>query len=162
MFTPPPTPPLKGKDASTEQSVGGPEAKAQPSMASLATKEETRPKVLIRGQWRKVPSDGYPKDASSQLERDQQFINELAKQLVAELCIDAKSDLIRRRALLHVVYPFRFSMFSLVYQWWSVYACYYIGPIPMPWGPIMEALMLANAHFTTLFLRVILFPAPAH
>ena len=42
------------------------------------------PKVLICGEWRKVP-DGDPKDAFGQLEHDQQFINELAKQLVAEL-----------------------------------------------------------------------------
>ena len=69
--------PLKGEDASSKQSVEGPQAKAQPSMATLATEEDTCPKVLIRGEWCKVP-DGYPKDASSQLERDQ-FINELAK-----------------------------------------------------------------------------------
>ena len=48
------------------------------------TEEDTRPKVLIRGEWRKVP-DGYPRDASGQLERDQLFINDLAEQLVAEL-----------------------------------------------------------------------------
>ena len=46
--------------------------------------EDTRPKVLIRGEWRKVP-DGYPADASGQLEREQLFINDLSKQLVAEL-----------------------------------------------------------------------------
>ena len=33
------------------------------------TEEGTRPKVLIRGEWRKVP-DGYPADASGLLERD--------------------------------------------------------------------------------------------
>ena len=60
-----------------------PEARLQPSMAT-PTKENTRPKVLIRGEWRKV-HDGYPVDASGQLERDQLFINDLAKQLVAEL-----------------------------------------------------------------------------
>ena len=38
-------------------------------------------KVLIRGECCKVP-DSYPKDASGQLEPDQQFINELTKQLV--------------------------------------------------------------------------------
>ena len=48
------------------------------------TEEDTRPKVLIRGEWRKVP-DGCPTDASGQLERDQLFINDLAKQLVVEL-----------------------------------------------------------------------------
>ena len=48
------------------------------------TDEDTRPKVLILGEWRKVP-DGYPGDASGQLECDQLFINNLAKQLVAEL-----------------------------------------------------------------------------
>ena len=48
------------------------------------TDEDTRPKVLIYGEWRKVP-DGYPKDGSGQVERYQQFINELAKQLEAEL-----------------------------------------------------------------------------
>ena len=52
------------KDA--EQSVEGPQAKAQPSMPTGAT-EDTRPKVLIRGEWRKVP-DAYPKDAPGQLE----------------------------------------------------------------------------------------------
>ena len=48
------------------------------------TEEDTRPKVLIRGEWRKV-QDGYPANASGQLERDQLFINELSKLLVAEL-----------------------------------------------------------------------------
>ena len=61
--------PLKGKDATSEQCV---EAKAQPSMATRATEDDTCPKVLICGEWRKVP-DGYPKDASRQLERDEQF-----------------------------------------------------------------------------------------
>ena len=60
----------------------GPKAKAQSSMATTTTEEDTRPKVLIRG-WRKV-LDSYPKDASGQLERDQQFINELSKQPVAK------------------------------------------------------------------------------
>ena len=46
--------------------------------------EDTRPKVLILGECRKVP-DGYPADASSQLELDQLFINDLSKQLVAQL-----------------------------------------------------------------------------
>ena len=49
---------LKGKDASSQQSVEGPE-------------------VL----------DSYPKDASGHLERDQQFMNERTKQLVVELRI---------------------------------------------------------------------------
>ena len=74
---------LEGKEASAEQSVESPEARPQPSMAT-PTKEDTRPKVLIRGEWRKVP-DGYPADASGQLERDQLFINDLSKQLVAVL-----------------------------------------------------------------------------
>ena len=47
--------PLKGKDASFEQSVEGAEPKAQHSMAAPATEEDTHPKVLIRGEWRKVP-----------------------------------------------------------------------------------------------------------
>ena len=51
--------------------------------AATPTEEDTRPKVLIRGEWRKVP-DGYPADASGQLERDRLFINDLSKQLVAE------------------------------------------------------------------------------
>ena len=38
------------------------EAKAQPSMANLATEEDTHPKVLICEEWCKVP-DGYRKDA---------------------------------------------------------------------------------------------------
>ena len=75
--------PLEGKEASAEQSTESPEARPQPSMAT-PTKEDTRPKVLIRGEWCKVP-DGYPADASDQLERDQLFINDLSKQLVAEL-----------------------------------------------------------------------------
>ena len=75
--------PLEGKEASAEQSVEGPETKAQPSMAT-PTEEDTSPKVLIHGEWRKVP-DGYPRDAFGQLERDELFINDLAKQLIAEL-----------------------------------------------------------------------------
>ena len=57
---------------------------SQSTLYSMATptEEDTRPKVLIRGQWRKVP-DGYPTDASGQLERDQLFIDDLSKQLVA-------------------------------------------------------------------------------
>ena len=54
--------PLEGKVASAKQSVESLEARPQPSMAT-PTKEDTRPKVLIRGEWRKVP-DGYPGDAS--------------------------------------------------------------------------------------------------
>ena len=50
--------PLEGKEASAEQSVESPEARPQPSMAT-PIEEDTRPKVLIRGEWRKVP-DGYP------------------------------------------------------------------------------------------------------
>ena len=49
--------PLEGKEASAEQSGEGPEAKAQPSMAT-PTEEDTCPKVLIRGEWHKV-LDGY-------------------------------------------------------------------------------------------------------
>ena len=41
--------PLEGKEASAEQSVESPEARPQPSMAT-PTEEDTRPKVLIRGQ----------------------------------------------------------------------------------------------------------------
>ena len=48
----------------------------QRSMAT-PTEEDTRLLVLICGEWGKVP-DGYPNDASSQLERDERFINELA------------------------------------------------------------------------------------
>ena len=51
---------------------------------ATGTEEDTCPKVLIRGEWRKVP-DGYPTDAFGELERDQLFINDLAKQLVVEL-----------------------------------------------------------------------------
>ena len=43
--------PLKGKEASTEQSVDSPEARTQPSMATPA-EEDTRPKVLIHGECR--------------------------------------------------------------------------------------------------------------
>ena len=49
--------PLEGKEASAKQSVESPEARTQPSMAT-PTEEDTRPKVFIRGEWRKVP-DGY-------------------------------------------------------------------------------------------------------
>ena len=55
--------PLEGKEASAEQSVESP-----PSMAT-PIEEDTRPRVLIRGEWRKVP-DGYLRDACGQLERD--------------------------------------------------------------------------------------------
>ena len=75
--------PLEGEDASIERSIEGPQAKTQPSMATPPA-EDTRPKVLICGEWGKVP-DGYLRHACGQLERDQLFINELAKQLVAEL-----------------------------------------------------------------------------
>ena len=76
------------------------------------TEEDTRPKVLIRGEWRKV-QDGCPADASSQLERDQLFINDVSKQPVAKLRAawqftpnlrakpksnDKKTDLIYKRA----------------------------------------------------------------
>ena len=85
-------------------------------MATDATKEDTHPKLLIRGECGKVP-DSYPKDASGQLERDQQFINELTKQLVAESRVacqlntslgakhkssDTKTDLMYKRAFLLV------------------------------------------------------------
>ena len=75
------------------------------------TEEDTRPKVLIRGEWRKVP-DGYPAESSGQLERDQLFINDLSKQLVELRAAcqfnpnpgakpkssDTKTDLIYKRA----------------------------------------------------------------
>ena len=51
------------KDASSKQSAEVLEAKAQPSMPTFATQEDTHPKVLIHGEWRKV-LDSYPKDAS--------------------------------------------------------------------------------------------------
>ena len=104
--------PLEGKEASAEQSVESPEARPQPSVDTPTEEEDTRPKVLIRGEWRKVP-DGYPADASGQLERDQLFIDDLCKQLVAELRAacqlnanpgakpksgDTKTDLIYKRA----------------------------------------------------------------
>ena len=104
--------PLEGKEASAEQSVESPEARPQPSVDTPTEEEDTRPKVLIRGEWRKVP-DGYPADASGQLERDQLFIHDLCKQLVAELRAacqlnanpgakpksgDTKTDLIYKRA----------------------------------------------------------------
>ena len=103
--------PLEGKEASAEQSVESSEARLQLSMAT-PTEEDTRPKVLIRGERRKVP-DGYPTDAPGQLQRDQLFINDLSKQLVAELRAasqfnpnpgakpkpsDTKPDLIYKRA----------------------------------------------------------------
>ena len=53
-------------------------------MATPTEEEDTRPKVLIYGEWRNVP-DGYPADASGQPERDQLFIDDVSKQLVAEL-----------------------------------------------------------------------------
>ena len=45
--------PLEGKEASAKQSVESPEAKARLSMAT-PTEEDTRPKVLIHGEWCKV------------------------------------------------------------------------------------------------------------
>ena len=74
--------PLIGKDTFAQQSVESPEARPPPSMAT-PTEQDTRPKVLIRGEWCKVP-DGCPADASGHVERDQLFINDLSKQLVAE------------------------------------------------------------------------------
>ena len=41
----------------------------QPSTASPAKEENIHPQFRIHSEWRKVP-DGYPKDASIQLERD--------------------------------------------------------------------------------------------
>ena len=76
------------------------------------TEEDTCPKVLICGEWRKVP-DGYVADVSGQLERDQLFIDDLSKQPVAKLCAaclfnpnpsakpkssNTKTDLIYKRA----------------------------------------------------------------
>ena len=73
---------LVGKEALAAQRVEGPQAKAQPSIAT-PTEEDTCPRLLVRGEWHKVP-DGYPRDASGQF-LDQVFINDLAKQLVVEL-----------------------------------------------------------------------------
>ena len=53
----------------------------QPSMPTPATKEDTNPKVLILGEWRKVLGS-FPKDASRRLELDQQFIDELTNEEV--------------------------------------------------------------------------------
>ena len=81
-----------------------PEAKPQPSMATTS-EEDTRPKVLIRGEWRKVR---YPGDASGQLERDQLFVKDLAKLRAAcqlnpnpgatPKSSDTKTDLIYKHA----------------------------------------------------------------
>ena len=50
----------------------------------------------------------------------------------------------------------------LVYQWWSVLDWYYIGPMPVPWWPIMVALALAMALSGLFFLSLILFLVQAH
>ena len=84
---------LEGKDASAEQSVEGPEAQAQPSMAT-PTEEDTHPNLLIRVEWHKVP-DGDPKDASGQLEHDQLFINELARLGSFALLVSLTSVVVR-------------------------------------------------------------------
>ena len=104
--------PLEGKEASAEQSVESPEARLQPSVDTATEEEDTRPKVLIHGEWRKVP-DGYPSNASGQLEREHFFLDDLCKQLVKELRAacqlkpnpgakpksgDTKTDLIYKRA----------------------------------------------------------------
>ena len=60
--------PLEGMEASAEQSVKSPEAKPQPSMAT-PTEEDTRPRSSSMERWRKMP-DGYPADASGELECD--------------------------------------------------------------------------------------------
>ena len=88
--------------------------------------------------------DGYPTIASRQLEHDQLFINDPAKQLVVELraacypntnpCAepnssDTKADASTSRV--HFLWAV-FSSAGFVYQWWSVYECYCIGPIPVP------------------------------
>ena len=61
FYTPPqlctPKPiPLKGKNASSGQSMEGPEADTQLCVATAGTEEDTSPKVLIRAEWRKVPN----------------------------------------------------------------------------------------------------------
>ena len=81
-------------------------------MATPATEEDTHPKVINHGEWCEV-LDSCPKDASGQLERDQQPTNEVTKQLVVELHMayqlktsssakpksaDTKTDLIYKRA----------------------------------------------------------------
>ena len=76
--------PLEGKEASAEQSLESPEARPQPSLATPTGEEDTRPKVFICGEWRMVP-DGYPADASGQLQREQLIMDDLFKQLVAHL-----------------------------------------------------------------------------
>ena len=106
MFRPPPP---HSKARSLRRAERG---KPLPSMATPTEEEDTRPNVLIRGEWRTVP-DGYPADVSGQLERDQLFINDPSKQLVAKLRAacqfnpnpdakpksgDTKTDLIYKRA----------------------------------------------------------------
>ena len=59
---------LEGKEASAHQSVESTGAKPQASMAT-PTEKDTRPKVLIHRELRKV-RDGYPTDACVQLEND--------------------------------------------------------------------------------------------
>ena len=127
LFAPPPTAPVPKK-----------KAKGQPSVDTPTEEEDTRPKVLICGEWRKVP-DGYPVDASGQLERDQLFIDDLCKQVVKELRAachlnpnpgakpksgDTKTDLIQACILQLLVagacFVGRIFLRRLVYQWWSV------------------------------------------
>ena len=55
---------LEGKEASAEQSVQSPEARPPPSVDTPTEEEDIRPKVLIRGEWRKVP-DGSVTSFSS-------------------------------------------------------------------------------------------------
>ena len=56
---------LEGKE---EQSVESPDVRPQASVPTPKEQEDTDPKVLIHGKWRKVPYS-YPADASRHLQR---------------------------------------------------------------------------------------------
>ena len=76
--------PTSLKDA--EQSVEGPKVKAQPFIPTPATCHRRGHPSQGPHPWRVAQGAGcLPKDAFGPLERDRLFINELAKQPVAEL-----------------------------------------------------------------------------
>ena len=81
LLSPPPSTQVEGALLAKE-SVQATPTPLEGKEATPTEEEDTRPKVLIRGEWRKVP-DGYPADASGQLECDQLFINDMSKLMAA-------------------------------------------------------------------------------
>ena len=117
----------------------------------------------------------------AQLKRDQQFINEPAKQRVVGLRVAyqlntnprvSPNPLIQEGTSSTIVhsaitcsgcmfYRLFASLFFPLCIWCTSSGAYEIGPIPVHWWLIMVALTLAMALVTTLFFGLILFLVPA-